>query len=234
MDIVYVVGPGERNEALRYSLRSLSLLTHDRVWVAGFCPPWVTGVGRIPVRQTTSKYRNSTANLRAACQHPEVSDAFVYMNDDFFILEPLIEVPVLHRGPLSEFLRRQPRQLPARRPQMNYRGGREATARLLAELGFSEPLAYEPLHTPMPMTKAGMLEALDAGARLPVLQYRTLYGNLAGIGGSASVNHKIAERHGLPEPGWPFVSTDDGAFDRGAVGKLLRQRFPVPGPYEMH
>lgn len=234
MDVVYIVGPGERNEPLRYSLRSLSLLDHDRVWIAGFCPPWVTGVGRIPVRQGATKYRNSTANIRAACEHPQVSDEFIYMNDDFFVLERLEEVPVLHRGPLNDFLRKTPRRLPRRQPMQNYGGGRQATAELLASLGHADPLAYEPLHTPMPVAKAGMREALIAGRGLPVLHYRTLYGNLAGIGGAESVNHKIADRTSLPKPDWAFVSTDDGAFERGAVGALIRKRFPAPGLYETH
>jgi hypothetical protein len=232
VDVVYIVGPGERNEALRFSLRSLSLLAHDRVWVAGFCPSWVTGVGQIPVAQTRLKYHNSAANMRAACEHPEVSAEFVYFNDDFFVLQPLAEVPVLHRGPLNRMLQLSHPRRRRRRPMANYRGGREATAQLLAELGFTEPLAYEPLHTPMPVSKAGMRQALIAGQRLPALHYRTLYGNLTGIGGRESINHKIADMHRRPERDWLFVSTDDRAFEGGAVGKLLHQRFPDPSPYE--
>ena len=69
-DIVYVVRPGERNEELRYSLRSLSNLPHGRVWIAGYMPKWVTGVEHIPSPAKPGSHVHAKANLRAACQHP--------------------------------------------------------------------------------------------------------------------------------------------------------------------
>ena len=47
MDAVYYVRPGDRNDELRYSLRSLANLPHDRVWIVGHTPPWVTGIESI-------------------------------------------------------------------------------------------------------------------------------------------------------------------------------------------
>ena len=231
MDIVYVVGPGERNEELRYSLRSLRNLPHDTVWIAGYIPKWVTGVGRIPVEQNGgSKFTNANANIRAACLHPEVSEEFVYFNDDFFVIRPIEQVPVVQRGPLAPMLRPNHRRKPK---SLGYNGGRRETFQLLQELGYRDPIAYEPLHTPMRFEKAKLLEALDIGAKVPALHYRTLYGNLNAIGGTPHRNVKLSNRMALPEPDWAFVSTNEKSFERGKVGQMLRKRFPDPSPYEV-
>lgn len=231
MDVVYVVGPGEQNEELRFSLRSLAAnLVHDRVWIAGHAPSWVSReVGRIRTRQAGSKYRNSSGNLEAACSHREVSETFVYLNDDFFVLEPTETVPVLHRGPLAALRKRR---LPGRPGAASYASGREETAALLERLGFREPLAYEPLHTPLPVRRDAMAEALDVGRPLRVLHYRTLYGNLAAIGGELGENVKIPDLRTIPSPGQRFVSSSPISFGRGRLGAALRARFPRPCRYE--
>ena len=230
MDVVYVVGPGEPNDELRYSLRSLRNLPHDTVWIAGFIPSWVTGVGRIPVEQNSGKYRNSRENLKAACLHPEVSEEFVYFNDDFFVIRPIEEVPVAQRGPLADLLKPTHRRKPKAE---SYGGGRADTYRLLTELGFSAPVAYEPLHVPMRFRKTLMLEALRVGENVPALHYRTLYGNLHAIGGERYPNVKLSDRKALPREEWAFVSTNERTFERGKVGQMLRKRFPDPSPYEV-
>ena len=232
MDVVYVVGPGERNEELRYSLRSLRHLPHGTVWIAGFIPEWVTGVGRIPVEQGGTKYRNSADNVKAACLHPEVSEDFIYFNDDFFVIRPIEEVPVVHRGPLADLLGTDHRRLKMKRPE-SYRGGRRDTYRLLRELGHEAPLAYEPLHIPMRFNKRLLLETLRVGEQVPALHYRTLYGNLNAVGGEFHPNVKISDRKALPRDGWAFVSTNEKSFASGKVGQMIRRLLPDPSPYEV-
>lgn len=221
-----MVGPGDRNEELRYSLRSLAAhVPHDRVWIAGHCPPWVTGVHHIPVPQNgRSRFANSTANMRAACEHPDVSDTFAYFNDDFFVLRDLPDgVPVLHRGPVADVV--------AATPHSAYRMGAIATARLLRHLGYPEPLSYE-LHMPMTVHRAGMLEAIERGRNLPVMHKRTLYGNLAGIGGEQVPDCKIVDRNAPIPAGVWCVSTSDQSFAAGLVGRQVRDMFGEPCRYE--
>lgn len=227
MDVVYLVREGDQNEELRHSLRSLSHLPHDRVFLAGYAPAWTTRVGRLPTRQSRgTKYRNTERNLRAALESPAVSDPFVLMNDDFFILRAIDEVPVLHRGPLAAFLPAKPGRLGG------YGSHRAATAAVIESLGIADPLAYEPIHTPLPVRKEPMLRALELGAGIQGLQYRTLYGNLAGIGGELSPNVKIVDTAAVPSDDDLFVSTEDRSWERGAVGAYLRRRFAAPSPYE--
>ncbi len=228
VDIVYVVGPGEQNHELRFSLRSLRNLPHDKVWIAGHIPKWVVGVGRIPTVQKGSKWANAYGNIKAACLHPEVAEEFVYFNDDFFVLRPIDAMPVYHRGPLRPLVDLQRRK----RVGESYAGGRAGTYRLLASLGYANPIAYEPIHVPMPFQKAKLLETLGAGADVPALHYRTLYGNQHAIGGQPYPNVKISDTQKRPSQDWGFVSTSARSFDRGRVGQMLRALFPDPSPYE--
>lgn len=228
MDIVYVLKRSDRNEELRFSLRSLANLPHAKVWAAGYRPRWAI-LEEIPVRQRLNKFANSVANLRAACHDPRVSETFVYMNDDFFMLQPLEQLPILHRGTVRDFVAEHVAHYG--RPGA-YLKGLQATADLLvSQLRIRDPLCYEG-HVPLIVDKATMKRALDLGADLPVLHYRTLYGNLARLAGEKIGDWKIRDVRSVPEPSWLFTSTVDTVFAAGAVGRWLRARFPEPSPYE--
>jgi hypothetical protein len=106
------------------------------------------------------------------------------------------------------------------------------TAALLADLGYPDPLSYE-LHVPLPVDKTGMLDALGLGRHLDVVHKRTLYGNLAGLGGQQIPDVKILHRgpRGYG-PNSLFLSTMPDAFVNGHVGRFIRAAFPDPSPYE--
>jgi hypothetical protein len=226
MDIVYVVRDGDENEELRFSLRSLVNLPHDQVWIVGHKPSWVTGVEHLPTFQAGTKYENSTQNLLAACDHPDVADEFALMNDDIYVVKPLKAVPVFHRGPVAELVAYY------RRKQGPYLEGMQATAGLLAGWGFSDPLSYE-LHMPLPVVKAAMADVLRRGiGHTPVLHKRTLYGNVMGIGGELTQDCKIRRPLDASQAiTGPFLSTKDSTF-RYARRRLERM-FPFPSPYEV-
>jgi hypothetical protein len=100
-DIVYVVRFSRHSEELRHSLRSLVNLPHGKVWLAGHKPEWATGVEHIKTSRKPGAHVDAKTNLRAACEHPDVSEEFIYFNDDFFVMQPFDQLPVMHRGPLS-------------------------------------------------------------------------------------------------------------------------------------
>jgi hypothetical protein len=228
-DIVLPVRVGAANEQLRYALRSMAEnLPHRRVWVVGHRLAWLRHVDHIPTEQDGSKYQNTTAAVRAACEHPGVSGRFLLANDDFFVMHPVPVMPVLHRGPVREV-----EAYYATRASNGYLRGMRQTRDLLVQLGHPDPLSYE-LHVPLPVDKAQMLEALDVGARagIDVLHKRTLYGGLAQIGGSRLVDVKVLNR----SPRFPrssvFLSTLPDSFANGQVGTFIRRRFPRPCRYE--
>ncbi|MFF4391439.1 hypothetical protein ACFY0G_32320 [Streptomyces sp. NPDC001552] len=228
-DLVVPVREAKLNQQLRYALRSWAKnLPHGRVWLVGYRPYWVAGVNHISTTQAgRTKYANTTAAVRAVCEHPEVSDPWILLNDDFFVMTAVEQVPALHRGRVVDVERYY-----AARASGSYLDGMRATRARLAELGHPDPLSYE-LHVPMQIGKAGMLAALDAGRDLAVVHKRTLYGNLAGLGGAQIDDVKILHRsHKFPADS-PFLSTMPDSFTRGKVGELIRRKFPQPCPYEL-
>jgi len=224
MDVVYIVRPGDRNEELRYSLRSLANLAHDRVFVAGYRPLWVDAEHIAAPQRQGDKQGNAQRNLRAACSDDRVSDPFVVFNDDMFVMRRMRKVPTLHRGLLVDVIAEHTRR-------SQYARSMIATGHLLDELGYDAPLCYE-MHAPMVIDKAGMLWALGFGRAVYGVHNRTLYGNMNGIGGRKSADCKVYSERDTEYPSWPFISTNDSTFRRTSAGAYIRESFPNPSPYE--
>lgn len=217
-DVVYLCGPDVGHE-LRYSLRSLANLPHDRVWIVGHQPRWVRQVERIPVPQPPrQKWANQEANLRAYCSQRDGTDEFLLFNDDFFVMRPLTSVPVWHRGPIGTIL-------------SAYENRRDEFVQRLrttaAHVGPDAP-SYDSIHTPMLFAKTRMLEVLDT---LPSKAlFRTVYGNRHQVGGTAHDDTKVKANQ--PPHDGPLLSTDDSAFARGPAGTMVRATFTRRSPYE--
>jgi hypothetical protein len=212
VNVVYYVRPGRHNEPLRYSLRSLVNLPHERVWIVGHKPEWVQGVEHIDLRPVGNAQSNAVALLRAACE--ALSGRFVVMNDDFYVMEP-IEVPAWHAGPLSERL-------------TTAAGAYRNHLRAAAERLPADALAWT-LHIPVVVDSQPLADVLaDLGGRIPA-EWRTMYGNLTGATGERHADVKVRRRSD-PVPAGPFLSSSPGSF--GALLPMLRARFPEPSEYE--
>lgn len=114
IDVVYVLGRGSRWEdnELRYSLRSIEKHLKDfgKVWIVGEKPAWVTNVNHIPA---TDPYRVPDTNilykLKIACNNAEISDTFLFMNDDHFLLHNFNTetFPFYYSGTLEQYTRKR-------------------------------------------------------------------------------------------------------------------------------
>lgn len=222
MEVVYYVRPGERNDELRYSLRSLVNLAHDRVLLVGYKPKWVTNVEHIPALMTPGGPQMTAADhLLRACERVE-GDEFVVMNDDFYLMEPVERVPSLHAGSLAE------KAVATRGSYGN--ALREALRRLT---GLTDPLAWT-LHIPLVVVRQALVDVLRpilAGShRIVRPEWRTMYGNLSGAIGEQAPDVKVRRRTD-PMPTGPFLSSHDSAISW--LGPILRHRFPAPSPYEV-
>lgn len=226
-----MVREDDRNPELRTSLRSLTNLRHDRVWIAGHRPAWVAGVEHLAVEQDGVKHENTWAIWRAIAGCPDISDEFVMLHDDMFVLQPLDRVPALHAGPLDLWLAGlRPESPTARR----MRDTREA----LTALGRRDLLSWE-LHVPMVMDRRWLAEMVafvdHRRARLggdPPCK-RTMYAGYAGLaGGVEAADCKIRDKTTVPGRGDLFASTLDGTFRYGQAGRWLRDRFPARSVYE--
>lgn len=222
MDYVYVCRNG-KNEELRYSIRSLEKHLPDvNVWVVGGKPDWYTGKF-IPVDISSSdKFVNVKNQYRAITNAPEISENFVLMNDDFFVMEPVEEIRVFHGGLMKDKYESHRRQAGPGK----YTEQLADTYNNLINLGYVDPLNYE-LHVPMPMTKDGLASVIDYPGMV-----RSAYGNKYAIGGDYMDDVKVVSR------GWSitsanglFLSTLDTTFQQ-VSNNLLRDMFPDPSSCE--
>jgi hypothetical protein len=103
MDIVYIYRHSrDDGRELRYSLRSLSNVPHGKVFIIGDKPKWTKGIVHVPASDPHGlKALNALHKITVACRDPRVSEDFVLMNDDFYVLKPIPGIPTLHRGTIS-------------------------------------------------------------------------------------------------------------------------------------
>jgi hypothetical protein len=226
MDVVYVNKTGENLE-LRYSLRTLKHVTHDNVWIFGGAPSWIhpINVHHCNRIQKGSPYLSTRGHIAAACGTPDVSDPFMLWNDDFFAMQPIGEVPVMHRGPLDEMIEQY-----ASTKTLWARALRETLAMVEERLG-PMGLSYD-LHAPLIVHKEPMREALRwaTKAKNDAVHVRTLYGNLADLGGIQIRDPKMMKRSS-PFPEGPWLSSSDDTF-RSSVEPVLRYLFTDKSDYE--
>jgi len=112
IDLVYCIGKGSRwqNNEIRFSLRSAQthLKNFRNVWVIGDLPPFLQNVNHIPAKDDqTIHEENVRRKLLKACNHPEISDTFLFLNDDHFILadSDATEYPYLYNSTIREAIK---------------------------------------------------------------------------------------------------------------------------------
>lgn len=229
MDYVYVCRDGD-NEELRYSLRSLEKnMPNGNVWVIGGKPNWYSG-NFIPVEQSKKSYNNVREQLRVACSNEKISDDFVLMNDDFYVINKVNEIPTWYTGRLSDRIM----QLQNIRSQNSgYLRLLIITNNIVKRMGIDDPLDYE-LHVPMIFNKENLLPILSSSAL-----WRSAYGNKNNVGGTQHVDVKVHSTEVLENrekvlidiSTEPYISGSDYNFEFLKT-EILGDMFPDPSKYE--
>lgn len=223
MDIVYFIREGQ-NEELRYSLRSLKNLIHDKVWIYGGCPKGIKPDRFVPVRQVGATKWDRVRNMyRMVCLNEDISEDFIMMNDDFFVMKPTA-IPIayrssLHRHILTIEMKYGDRINP-------YTRNLRSILRKLDALNL-DTRSYE-LHIPFVFNRKKLLKLITEYP--DVHATRTFYGNYYRLGGIQMNDVKVL-RGDTTWKDTPFLSTDDASFNR-AVGKYIKGQFPERCKYE--
>ena len=230
IDLLYILGRGSkwRNNEIRFSLRSVEkYLPHARVWIIGELPSFLKNVVHV---HAIDPYEVKTANaifkLRAACREIDLSERFILMNDDFFILKHMARVEATHLGNLSDAIRDH-----STKTGYYYRGLR-MTQDLLVQTGIQHPINYE-VHAPMVIEKQKFLDLTDAFDWTEGYLFRSLYGNTYEIGGKKRIDtkvHEISQLETLAKG--DILSTADRVVLRPELQHFLYQTFPKPSRYE--
>ena len=225
MDCVYICRSGD-NEELRYSLRSIEKnLSYNNVWIVGDAPSWYRG-NILRTQQHGAKYTIARVNLYAIANSDEISEDFILMNDDFFVMQRFEQLPAWHGGSLEKRIKHRMRRYPGA-----YNDMLRETYSKLHRMGVEDILDYE-LHVPMVMTKTGLKQALEAGGL-----WRSMYGNTHSIGGEEHQDVKIytndspLKNNNLSIEDSPFLSTTDDTFT-DLLNTKLRDTFMYPSQYE--
>jgi hypothetical protein len=107
IDLVYIVGNGStwKNNELRYSIRSAikHLKGIGNVWVVGVKPAWLD-VKHIPANDSGRTATESVyLKLKKAIAHPEISEDFLFFNDDYYLLKnaPANKFPFYYKDELE-------------------------------------------------------------------------------------------------------------------------------------
>jgi hypothetical protein len=228
-DVLYINRPGDDNEELRYSLRSVAAnVPHRKVWVAGHCPWWVKNVEVIELPPCEDKFDNQTQSLQAALDHPGLAEEFYYFNDDMFVVERFEGLlPPHHLGPLDEYVDWL-RRIGKRETSEWFQGLLEAQA-LLESWGVEDPICYEG-HSPLRFRKTDMRRFV--AARTPHFLPVQCYAASDLPAGVRQVDAKSGKLGCPIEAGMPYLSSDDDTFESSKIGHLVRDMFPSPCYYE--
>ena len=228
MDLVYICRDGE-NEELRYSIRSaVNNLPHDKIWVVGGKPDWYTG-NYIEVNQGRAKYTNARNSLKAICDSEEISESFILMNDDFYIINKVESVPYMYAGTLDDKIKQRE----------DIFNGNTYTTLLRKTLGYlyrkkiNVVLDYE-LHVPMVMEKRKLNKVLKLSGL-----WRSVYGNVFNVGGIKIRDVKVYDKkdkfyinsYDINNLELDYLSSNDDSFET-IKSLILEERFPFKTTYE--
>lgn len=228
MDLVYICRNGE-NEELRYSIRSaVKNLPHDKIWVVGGKPDWYTG-NYIQVNQTKNKYANARDNLRALAESEKISESFVLMNDDFYIINKISSVPYMHAKTLDQKIKAREDLFSGN----SYNKLLKATIRSVDKRIDSPAIDYE-LHVPMIMEKKKLYHVL----KFPGL-WRSIYGNIFNVGGTEIKDVKVypessifySNSYRIDNLTSDYLSSSDDSFEL-VKDLVLKKLFPTKSVYE--
>lgn len=228
MDIVYFVKEGADNPELIYSVRSVCQnMKFRKIWFIGGCPRGILPDVSYPFNRISNvKTRNTSAMFRLVCKIDGISDDFLFFNDDFFIMNPLENLPPRYFGTLEEKIELMHKIYGSTR----WSGLLKIASDELATRGYTT-YNFE-LHVPMIFNKKKLEKVITKFPGIPCK--RSLYGNYYKLyeQGAKIPDGKI---HNLDVEvfNMDIISTDDESFKKGAIGKQIRRTFPNPSRYEI-
>lgn len=209
-----------RSDELIYALRSLKNVPHGDVWVIGDDPN--LNVHHIPYRQAYDIAKNTLNILNLAVSTPEISEDFIWMADDTYIMQPIRKVPIMHRGTYDRLLERYEGRV------YNYYVQRMIKTNIkLKGLGVQNPLCYE-LHVPFVISKKKWLQVSEHIT--PDLNKLSMYGNLCNLGGIKTRDVKVRQKDWIPQG--PFASSHERTFGSNSLGRKVRELFGERSVYE--
>ncbi len=239
IDVVYVLGKGSiwNDNELRCSLRSIEkyLKNYARVWIVGECPEWVQNVTHVPCEDVgVWSDRNIMEKILRACSEPEISEEFLFFNDDHFLLAEFdaFTFPFFTDGDLQRKIDRRKNN----GRSDHYRYTLENTQNALKKKNL--PTKNFDVHTPIRYRKKDFAECMKGFDWTVDYAYviKSLYSNSREINGEHFVDMKLVgpmkaeDIHDAIRERKIF-SVGDGAFS-GQMNVVLFELYPDKSKFE--
>ncbi len=225
--VVYALGKGSRwaNQEIKYSLRSIEkhLKGMGEVWIIGEKPEWLQNVNHIQVKDSHAiPDTNIMLKIKTACQTPEVTDNFLFINDDHYLLADFEadKFPYFYCSTLEVYLKRRQSDSYGRRAGNTYK--------LLKEINL--PTKHFDIHYPILYNKKAFIETVvdkyDMSKKDGYV-LKSLYANGLNIEGTEVRDYKLQT---TPPKGCQVFSTHPRVS--GAIYRFLEYKFPTKSMFE--
>lgn len=224
------------HKELVYALRSLqmNLKGTGDVFVVGKQIVGLRGLKYIQCKdepQGKWKERNIYRKILAAINHPEVTEDFIFANDDHFLLKEFdaSNLPYYHKGSLEDTMARN---------LGDYRKSVNHTRKYLLEN--DKPTLDFDTHFPIVYNKKKFLDTFvckDVNWDRPFgYIIKSLYANMAGIegefGGDCKIHHKMSYQELTDKIGSKtFFSTSDKCLNEDMM-RFLNEKYQQKSKYE--
>lgn len=207
MDAVYVLGTGSKMNdfELRMSIRSLhkNMVGIDNIWLIGEKPEWYIG-NHVPYPDNSPiPDKNIMDKLLHACQIAEISEDFLFVNDDHYIIHPAgaVDYPYYYSLPIHEVIQ-------SYRNKGSYFWRINNTMKALKDKGL--PGMYYDIHYPIRYNKRAFVEAMKA-FKWDSVGYiiKSLYCNYCRVDGERQQDFKMQKFDRLRASRAPVLSSYD-------------------------
>lgn len=226
-DVVYVLNGNSKynNDEIRYSIRSLRKHGKNlgRFCVMGKCPDFLNVWKHIPFDNLVNwcKDVNIAAGILLACQDPEISDPFIFLADDNYMLWNF------DADRLWAFY------APMYVPNMNrtYERAVHNTIMILRNLGVSPVEMFFDIHLPILIHKKCMIDAFTRfDYTMQRFTVKTIYANLCDkVVPFQTVDCKISDPKQIKTCTFGFSTEDEVSPE---MWKAIKSLYPHPSPLE--
>ena len=226
-DVVYILKTELDTDELKYSLRSVEQnFPINRVWFVGGQPKGFRNVVRLQHEQIGNcKWELIRSSMWKAVNAEDLTEEFFLFNDDFFIMKPV---------DTDSFINFVDGTLSRRIDELHTEHGMNPYCRTLFKLEQELRTMHEPtmnfdVHLPMLLNKEQVKATLY---KCSSPQMRSAIGNLNRLPFVIHPDVKVYDLESVPTDE-TYLSTNDDTFNKGKVGKYIRETFATKSRFEV-
>ena len=226
-DVVYILKRELDTDELKYSLRSVEKnFPINRVWFIGGQPKGFQNIVRLQHEQIGNcKWELIRSSMWKAINAEDLTEEFFLFNDDFFVMKPV---------DTDSFINFVDGTLSRRIDELHTEHGMNPYCRTLFKLEQELRTMHEPtmnfdVHLPMLLNKEQVKATLY---KCSSPQMRSAIGNLNRLPFVVHNDVKVYDLESVPTDE-TYLSTNDDTFNKGKVGKYIRETFATKSRFEV-